>query len=48
VAVVEVKIETARRRLSPEPPAITALLPRDKTYNVAAITDTMTSIGGVP
>jgi len=49
VAVVEVDIETAPRNLSsaslPEPPAITALLPREKTYNVAAIKDHMTSIG---
>lgn len=28
-----------------ERPAVTALLPREKTYNVAAITDNMTSIG---
>ncbi|MCA1627966.1 MAG: hypothetical protein LC742_08370 [Acidobacteria bacterium] len=27
-------------------PAVTAILPREKTYNVAAITDNMTSIGG--
>jgi hypothetical protein len=50
VAVVEVEVETARQNLSdpnvPEPPAITALLPREKTYNVAAMTDRMTSIGG--
>jgi hypothetical protein len=49
-AVVEVEVETSPRNLSdpkvPEPPAITALLPREKTYNVAAITDHMTSIGG--
>lgn len=49
VAVVEVDIETASRNLSPnslpEPPAITALLPQEKTYNVAAIKDNMTSIG---
>ena len=29
----------------PDPPAITALLPREKTYNVAAIKDRMTSVG---
>lgn len=51
VAVVEVEA------LNPPPstgntidpndrPAVTALLPREKTYNVAAITDRMTSIGG--
>ena len=28
-----------------EPPSITALLPKDKTYNVAAVTDHSTSIG---
>ncbi len=49
-AVVEVEVKTAPRNLAdgatPEPPAITALLPREKTYNVAAMTDRMTSIGG--
>jgi hypothetical protein len=51
VAVVEVEA------LNPPPPvnttidavdrpAVTAILPREKTYNVAAITDNMTSIGG--
>jgi hypothetical protein len=49
VAVVEVEVTTSPRNLSdptvPEPPAITALLPREKTYNVAAMTDNMTSIG---
>jgi hypothetical protein len=30
----------------PEPPIVTAILPRDKTYNVAAITDKSVSIGG--
>jgi hypothetical protein len=49
VAVVEVEVETASRNLAPdslpEPPSITALLPQEKTYNVAAITDRMTSIG---
>ena len=29
----------------PEPPAVTALLPREKTYNVAAVKDRTTSIG---
>jgi hypothetical protein len=50
VAVVEVEVSTSPRNLSdpslPEPPAITALLPQEKTYNVAAMTDHMTSIGG--
>ncbi len=49
VAVVEVEVETAKRNLvdkkQPDPPAITALLPREKTYNVAAIKDRMTSVG---
>jgi hypothetical protein len=46
VAVVEVEVERAGQALSTEPPAVTALLPREKTYNVAAITDRNTSIGG--
>jgi hypothetical protein len=50
VAVVEVEVKTSPRNFSdpsvPEPPAITALLPQEKTYNVAAMTDHMTSIGG--
>jgi len=33
------------RALSDEPPAVTTLLPQEKTYNVAAMTDHMTSIG---
>jgi hypothetical protein len=45
VAVVEVEV-TGATSLSPEPPSLTVLLPREKTYNVAAITDRMTSIGG--
>jgi hypothetical protein len=49
VAVVEVEVETAPRNLAsnslPEPPSVTALLPQEKTYNVAAIKDHMTSIG---
>lgn len=43
-AVVEVEVE-AIRPLSSEAPAITALLPRERTYNVAAMTDRTTSIG---
>jgi hypothetical protein len=46
VAVVEVEVESVSQTLSNEPPAITALLPREKTYNVAAMTDRTTSIGG--
>jgi hypothetical protein len=46
-AVVEVEIE-AEDNLSTDnqPPTITALLPRDKTYNVAAIKDNSSSFGG--
>ena len=46
-AVVEVEVETTQPNLSvsPEPPVITALLPQEKTYNVAAMKDRMTSIG---
>ena len=49
VAVVEVEVETAPNEdLSgkKQPPSITALLPREKTYNVAAIMDHNTSLGG--
>jgi len=44
VAVVEVEV-TEEHTLAPEPPAVTVILPQEKTYNVAAITDKMTSIG---
>jgi hypothetical protein len=46
VAVVEVEVENVCETVSNEPPAITALLPREKTYNVAEISDRSTSIGG--
>jgi hypothetical protein len=48
VAVVEVEVSNPPQgtRFSDEAPAVTALLPREKTYNVAAISDRMTSIGG--
>ena len=46
VAIVEVQVAKTTESLSDEPPAITALLPREKTYNVAAITDKSVSIGG--
>jgi hypothetical protein len=47
VAVVEVEVENPAINLNPDDrPAVTALLPREKTYNVAALTDHMTSIGG--
>jgi hypothetical protein len=42
VAIVEVRVQTdpsADLSAGKTPPAITALLPREKTYNVAAITD---------
>ncbi|HEX6715978.1 MAG TPA: hypothetical protein VF088_02640 [Pyrinomonadaceae bacterium] len=48
VAVVEVEVERSRpreRSVADEPPLITALLPREKTYNVAAITDSSVSVG---
>jgi hypothetical protein len=45
VAVVEVEVESISKTLANEPPSITALLPREKTYNVAAMTDRTTSIG---
>ena len=43
VAIVEAMVET--QPADAGVPAVTALLPRDKTYNVAAITDTSVSIG---
>ena len=46
VAVVEVEVETIQgQTFNDDPPAITALLPREKTYNVAAIKDHSGSIG---
>jgi hypothetical protein len=48
VAIVEVMVETspaADVTDKGDPPAVTALLPREKTYNVAAITDRSVSIG---
>ncbi len=49
VAIVEVEVEKNAARgedLNPsEPPALLALLPREKTYNVASITDKSLSIG---
>ena len=52
VAIVEVEIEKDIKKdgkdedLNPnEPPAVLALLPREKTYNVASITDKSVSIG---
>ena len=54
IAVVEVEIEkvpcsegklTCESSLSNDPPAVVALLPREKTYNVGSITDSSLSIG---
>ena len=48
VAVVEVLVQTNNQNdasRNGEPPSITALLPREKTYNVAAISDKSASIG---
>ena len=38
--------DSVSRRVRNDPPAVTTLLPREKTYNVAAITDKSVSIGG--
>lgn len=46
IAIVEVEVENVCETVTDEPPAITALLPREKTYNVASISDKSTSIGG--
>ena len=49
VAVVEVEVETVGGTDSFEsdkPPALLSVLPREKTYNVAAITDHSAQIGG--
>lgn len=48
VAIVEVLVETDSQNdasRNGEPPSITALLPQEKTYNVAAISDKSISIG---
>jgi hypothetical protein len=48
VAVVEVFAETSKANdasANGEPPAITALLPREKSYNVASISDKSLSLG---
>ncbi|HEX8568101.1 MAG TPA: hypothetical protein VF648_20850 [Pyrinomonadaceae bacterium] len=52
VAMVEIEVANPPEAMpgqilfSTEPPTVTALLPREKTYNVASITDKMTSVGG--
>jgi hypothetical protein len=45
-AVAEVTLEVSADPQSHEAPIVTAILPRDKTYNVASITDKSVSIGG--
>lgn len=46
VAIVELEIERRKTLSNTEEASITALLPREKTYNVAAIRDSSVSIGG--
>jgi hypothetical protein len=46
VAIVEVEVQKGTDIGDGEKPAITALLPREKTYNVASITESNASIGG--
>jgi hypothetical protein len=46
VAIVEVDVIKERDAGDGEPPVVTALLPREKTYNVAAIKDSSHSLGG--
>ncbi len=45
VAVVEVEVEKIADLGDGEPPVITALLPREKTYNVASIKESSISVG---
>ncbi|MET0623265.1 MAG: hypothetical protein ABW250_09820 [Pyrinomonadaceae bacterium] len=49
VAIVEVEVKGEDKKslsFPPELPAVTSIIPREKTYNVAAITDKSTSISG--
>jgi hypothetical protein len=46
VAEVILEITSSDASIVPQPPAVTAILPREKTYNIAAITDSSVSIGG--
>jgi hypothetical protein len=46
IAEVILEVTTSSDRSVDEAPAVTALLPREKTYNVAAITSSMVSLGG--
>lgn len=45
VAIVEVTVEKGTDLGDPEPPVVTALLPREKTYNVASIRESNISVG---
>lgn len=45
-AINQEVVGKVKRRLDVAPPVVTALLPREKTYNVASITDKSVSIGG--
>jgi len=45
VAVVEVEVKKKGDLIGDQLPTVTALLPRERTYNVAAITDSSMSIG---
>jgi len=46
VAILEVEVNNPPTAASTESPAVTAILPREKTYNVANISDKMMSFGG--
>ena len=46
VAILEVAATSPSTAASSEAPAVTAILPREKTYNVANISDKMMSFGG--
>jgi hypothetical protein len=46
VAEVEIRVQTAPKSFSTDPPSVVAVLPRERTYNVASITDNSVSIGG--
>ena len=46
VAEVVLEITSSEASIVPQAPTVTAILPREKTYNIAAITDSTVSIGG--
>jgi hypothetical protein len=46
VAEIIVEVTPTSPVVANEPPIVTAIMPRDKTYNVAAITDKSISVGG--